>query len=299
MPTEASQAIPDAAAQAAAQAIEADARRMGWKPQAEFRGPAAEWVDAKTFVENGRRILPIVNANLERERQANEALRAELAQQKAQTAELSQTVESLKTFQTDMAKQQRERIRAEEIAKLKAARESGDVAAEVAAMDRIAETRGEPVAARAAPVETAVARQPPAPTAVSDTARAWGAENPWFGSDPVKTDVALGINARFAAAGRFAGLSERQCLDLVRDETMRQFAAPLPAAAAAAARVEGGGPSGSAAGGGSGAAETGYNALPAEARAECDSQGERLGLIGPNKAFKTKDEWRAYYASNY
>ena len=33
--------------------IEADARRQGWRPKHEFKGNPADWVDAKTFIDNG------------------------------------------------------------------------------------------------------------------------------------------------------------------------------------------------------------------------------------------------------
>jgi hypothetical protein len=306
--TEVSKQAASAAAAAPTPAeLESAARRMGWRPKEEFHGAEADWVDAKTFVDNGKRILPIVNANLARERERNAALQTELEGTKSRVAELSQTVDSLKTFQAEVAHQQRERIRAEEMAKLKAAREVGDVEAEVKALDKIAETREEPVEAKARTVvadaqakangvdhEAEGARRVQRP--VTPTAREWAAENSWFGTDPVKTDVALGINARLAAQGGFEGLDERQRLDLIARETLKHFNPAPPAAAAAASRVEGGGRS---AEGGGDAGGGGFDNLPADVRAAADEQGERLGLIGPNKAFKTKAEWREYYARVY
>jgi hypothetical protein len=302
MSTPGSEVIPPAAAAPAAPTpveLESAARRMGWRPKEEFHGPEADWVDAKTFVDNGKRILPIVNANLARERERNAALQTELEGTKSRVAELSQTVDSLKTFQAEVAQQQRDRIRAEEMAKLKAAREAGDVEAEVKALDKIAETREEPATpakpAAAAPANGAVGpAQVQRP--VTPTAREWAAENPWFGTDAVKTDVAMGVNARLSASGRFEGLDERQRLDLIARETLKHFNPAPPAAAAAASRVEGGGRP---AEGGGDAGGSGFDSLPADVRAAADEQGERLGLIGPNKAFKTKAEWREYYARVY
>ena len=293
-----------AAAVPTAQELESAARRMGWRPKEEFHGPEADWVDAKTFVDNGKRILPIVNANLARERERNAALQTELEGTKSRVAELSQTVDSLKTFQAEVAQQQRDRIRAEEMAKLRAAREAGDVEAEVKALDKIAETREEPAAPAAKPTVikdgpgTVNGAAGPAQVQrpVTPTAREWAAENPWFGTDAVKTDVAMGVNARLSASGRFEGLDERQRLDLIARETLKHFNPAPPAAAAAASRVEGGGRP---AEGGGETAGGGFDNLPADVRAAADEQGERLGLIGPNKAFKTKAEWREYYARMY
>src|SRR6185436_4853984 len=40
--------------------VEGRARRMGWRPQEEFRGPKDKWVDASQFVERGETELPVL-----------------------------------------------------------------------------------------------------------------------------------------------------------------------------------------------------------------------------------------------
>lgn len=47
---------------------EAQAKEGGWKPENEWSNPDKQWIDAKTFVEKGERILPLVRATAEREK---------------------------------------------------------------------------------------------------------------------------------------------------------------------------------------------------------------------------------------
>jgi len=49
--------------------IEAEALKMGWKPKEKFTGPEGKWVDAKTYVERGEQILPIVQSQLRKTRE--------------------------------------------------------------------------------------------------------------------------------------------------------------------------------------------------------------------------------------
>jgi len=44
--------------------IEQRARDMGWRPKEEFQGQEDRWVDAKTFVERGENIMPILKERL-------------------------------------------------------------------------------------------------------------------------------------------------------------------------------------------------------------------------------------------
>src|SRR5512146_1603526 len=68
--------IPDAA--------EAEASHMGWMPQERWVSegkPADKWVDAKTFLERGENILPIVRQNLHKTREELEQLRRTVGEQ--------------------------------------------------------------------------------------------------------------------------------------------------------------------------------------------------------------------------
>ena len=43
-----------------------EAKTLGWVPKDQFRGSADDWVDASTFVERGKQVMPILNHNNER-----------------------------------------------------------------------------------------------------------------------------------------------------------------------------------------------------------------------------------------
>ena len=58
---------------------EKEARAMGWVEKEEFRDDPEKWVDAKTFVEKGKNIMPILKENLDRALSKLERLEAERA----------------------------------------------------------------------------------------------------------------------------------------------------------------------------------------------------------------------------
>ncbi len=48
---------------------ESEAKDMGWASEDKFKGDPKKWVDAKTYVENGERILPLVKHELKKTRE--------------------------------------------------------------------------------------------------------------------------------------------------------------------------------------------------------------------------------------
>ena len=79
-------------------AVEIQARAMGWRPEEEFRGDPGKWKDAETFVNDGYQILPIL-----RERTKTMASKMDVTNQ-----ELAKTQSLLKTL-TDHHKKTDER----------------------------------------------------------------------------------------------------------------------------------------------------------------------------------------------
>lgn len=57
--------------------FEAEAKEIGWVPETEFKGPKDKWKPAQQFVEDGERILPIVQSQLRREREEREKEKAD------------------------------------------------------------------------------------------------------------------------------------------------------------------------------------------------------------------------------
>lgn len=97
--------------------FEAEAREMGWVPAEEWRGPKERWVDARLFVERGRTVLPIVNAQLARERAEKQALQARLQQLETEASEWrkyreQQTDASAQVQETALRAQRRQALEA-------------------------------------------------------------------------------------------------------------------------------------------------------------------------------------------
>ena len=82
----------------AEEAIEIQAKAMGWRPEEEFKGDPGKWKDAETFVSDGYQILPIL-----RERTKTMASKMDVTNQ-----ELAKTQGLLKTL-TDHHKKTDER----------------------------------------------------------------------------------------------------------------------------------------------------------------------------------------------
>ena len=78
---------PDTAAQEAQVAREAEARKMGWRPKDEYKGPPERFIDFEEFLENGEKVLPIVRAE-------NKALRREIDRLADQHKEFAKIVDT-------------------------------------------------------------------------------------------------------------------------------------------------------------------------------------------------------------
>ena len=149
--------------------VEQRARRMGWKPKDEYRGPADRWSSAEDFIARGESELPIVRERyrtLERNMQ-----RVEHKLQESQGVILDLT----NRFHSADERAYK-RARAELLQERKKAVELGDTEAFSRADAEIAELDREAPKAPPKPAEQpAAAANEPHPDTV-----AWGRRNPWF-----------------------------------------------------------------------------------------------------------------------
>lgn len=265
------------------EALEQEARELGWMPKEEFKGSPERWIPADQFVERGRHILPIVQENKER-------LQGELRQA---TAKISEMAGLLKASQESIAaleehhqadlKRRLELARKELIEQLKEAKREGDVEQEVELTAQLTELNKEPAAPAKPAAEPAKPALKPEDQQVFDQ---WQSENKWFGADKRRTALAMAISNQLRADGnRDVG---RKFLEAVAKE-VDEVLGPVQGAA----KVE------SSRGGARGASSAGkgYHDLPQEAKQACDGFIDRL--VGPGRAYKTPDEWRAKYAKDY
>lgn len=99
--------------------IEARARLMGWKPQAEYRGPPDAWKDAATYVRVGEEELPVV-------RERSRMLEKRLIEFQRQQAEHLEVVHDLTARVRSADERAYKKARADLMAQREAAVAAGD-----------------------------------------------------------------------------------------------------------------------------------------------------------------------------
>lgn len=161
--------------------IEDQAREMGWKPEAEWKGdpPRHGFVTAEEFVDTGKRVLPVVSAE-------NRKLKEQIEEQGAEIASLRTTSAGIKAYaDRAVARERTEKEAALEVAeglRAQAISDSDGDAAVAAERDiRAIEKELDDI-----PVESTEARDP--------QIDAWIAENPWYSSDPEAQAVSHGLS---------------------------------------------------------------------------------------------------------
>lgn len=246
---------------------EAEAREMGWVPEEEFNGPKGKWKDAKQFVEDGERILPIVRSQLKRTQD-------ELAKKDAEFAKRIERIERMSKVSMERQKAQHktelDRIKKE----MRKAAEEGDTAR----YDQL-DVQREELAGQSF--------DEPQDDGKSDYDRAvqdFSSRNNWYGTDDVMTAWAEGYSQKIARDNPNISIEDnlKRVEAAAKEKFPDKFGGKKPAANGHAA-VDGGGSFPAAPRRGKGAAQ-----LPAEARAA----GERFVKEG---LFKNIEE----YAKDY
>lgn len=264
-----------------------EARSMNWVEKDKFRGDPAKWVDADIWVKNARVVLPIV-------KKENEDLRGRLTNANTEIAKLNtlitsaqESIAAMQELHTEETKRKVEQARKTLLAELKTAKADGDVDAEVRITDQLTEIRQAVVAEKKPdPVVTGPKDYTKEPDFVS-----WVAENPWFGTDEARTDLAQMAAARLRRRGEtkvgkaffdmIPGEMEKLKADLGGGESSRP----------AGDKVEGAGRSTARNGSKS------FSDLPADAKAAAAKFESKL--VGEGRAYKTQAEYHKYYAAKY
>jgi hypothetical protein len=241
--------------------VEDKARRLGWKPRGEYRGNAAQWVDAETFVRRGEEILPIVQAN-------NRQLERALEKANAQIAEMRGTFEDFRDHHAGTEQRAYQRALHDW---LEEAAQAGDVEGVKAATKEIASLQH---ASEAWPGQ----ERGPLDRGVFD---AFVADNPWFEAEPIMRGAAIELAERLHADGLTEpGAQLKEVAQRIRSEFAHRFENPRRREAAA---VEG-------APGPLRRTRGAYADLPAEAKAACD-RFVKQGLL-TREQFVKEYQWR-------
>ena len=286
--------VVDTAPAPEASAVEAEARRGGWRPKEEWRGNPEVWVDAATFVKRGHELLPHISRANSVLRSENEQLKTQVGQTQAELAELKASVEALTKFRAETAARLAGEDRAALVAQLAAAKRAGDFEEEARITELMTRTPiREPQVERPRPTVNGGGAPQPGPAAIPQEMKEWVAQNDWYARDPVMQRAMTQVSNELRQRGDLEGMSLTDSLNYTAKEVLRRYAP----AQGAGSRVEGGGrPAGGAAPGArrSGGLPT-FEELPPDIQRECDAQGDRMGLIGEKKVFKTKEAWREHY----
>src|SRR3990167_2510112 len=197
-------------------AIETEARSMGWVPKEEFRGPESQWRDADEFVERGHNVLPIVNSLLKKEREKNSKLETKYEKFRAESEE---NFKRLERMSTTALEKQREQLTAQYEAKKEAAVERGDMDAYRAA-DKAEKVALSDLDAKAKPEKKDDPREHLSES-VKQTLAAWVEENPWFNKDPELNAVANAYHVKLL--DDVPGLTLAENLAKVRERVKEKF----------------------------------------------------------------------------
>lgn len=266
-----------------------EATSMGWKPKDQWKGDPTLWVDADEFVARGKRILPLVRKENERLTSQLEETRRQLADLKKDNSDLASSVRSIVEHQqTEIKRQVKERLDALKVAKADAL-EEGDFK-RAARLDSQIDDLKE--AATAPPPPAPKKDDPPKPGFVKEPFLAeFEAENSWLGNDPEKTGLFVGICQKLGKEGKLYG---RAMLDEAKDR-MDTLLEGKPAQKGSKSEPGSGSHGGTGRSGGR--SEKSYASLPAEAKAVCDRQAEKL--VGPNRLYKDVAQWQKAFAADY
>ncbi len=270
--------------------LEREAREMGWVPREEYKGDPDHWRDADEFVERGRSILPILQANNKRLKNDLLTRDQEIANLKKAVEDSSKAIKALQRGYNESVKLQVENARKELRDQLRAAKETGDIDAELAITDKLADLKS---AERSSKEDAVEEDKAPANTPQLDPEFvAWNKENPWFGNMNDSEDrkrtralVRIGEDLRDEGDKTYGRAFMEKCIAELEKQEGKQTSRTSN-------KVEGG--SRSSGGSSSGRA---YDRLPKEAKDTCKEQAE--DFVGPGKMFKNEREWQDYYANLY
>lgn len=280
------------ASESSSPSIETRAREMGWVPKEEFRGDPENFIPAEDFVSRGEQMLPFLKAQNRKTSQELQSTRRELQQTRQLLQAATESIDELKNFNSQIARDRAKSRRSEIAQAIKEARDAGDVDKELELSDELSELN---TAIREAEPAQKRKDKPPASSSTDHSQnpefREWQESHPWFGTDRRRTSVAMGIANELRESE--PDLKGRPFLDRVAEETELTLGGNPKRNGSS--RVEG------TRGGATGSVEEprgqSYADLPQDAKAACERQAKRL--VGEGRAFKDLQSWRKHYTKQY
>lgn len=273
--------------------MEVSARQLGWVPKEEFRGDEAKWVDAETFVDRGRNIMPILRKNNERLEMTIRQQQEEMARMRETVRNAQESVDQLREFHTAETKRQVEAVKRDLMSQLKEAKSDGDVDREVQLTDQLTQVNAELKNAETKekePPQQQQQQQQQVPPGIDRTFLEWSSANQWYGVDQRRTALATAIGHEIRANSAYDHLTGKAFFDMIDQELVNRTGGNPTS------KVEGGHRDATNPGGSSKGAKT-FAALPDEAKKTCERQAAKL--VGEGRSFKDMKAWQEYYAKVY
>lgn len=270
--------------------VEQKARKMGWLPEAEFRGKKEHWVDAEKYVQRGEEFIPFLQADRRRLEGDLTTVKGQLTELQTALKDATETITALKEFRTELNKERVEDLQDTLVAGIKQAREDGDVEKEEQLRGKLNDAKAslkEPPKkeeARTAPVQPDVTKLPEWDDFI--------AANPWWNDDLVMRTASIEISKQLAASGKLDGLSNAKRFAEIARVTKERFHVDEPPTRTS--RVEGGTGGG---GRNDSGGEKSYNDLPSDVKDGAARFEKRL--VGKGKAYPDLKAYRDYYAAEY
>ena len=275
--------------------IEARAKEMGWSPKEDFRGDPERWIDAETFVERGETFVPFLKATTKKQEAELSSLREETQKLKSIVQANQETIEALKEFNTASARKAAEGQRQSLMAKIREAREAGDVETEETLRAELGETNAAIKESKAEKPKAEAEKPVQKDWTQSPEWKEWHSENEWFGKDKRRSALAIGIGQEIRESPEGRDLPMREFLDRVVEELEKTL--PSNSRREKPSKVAGGSRNGSGEGDSGGSGKRSYSDLPSDAKTACNDMAARF--VGEGRAYKNIAEWREAYASRY
>ena len=195
-------------------ATEARARRLGWRPEAEYNG-RREWVPAEKFIETAENELPVLRENL---RKLDERYVKDLGDVNKKLTEQTEVLRDFREFASRGEQRAYERARKELLEKRDVAVAHADtetfkqIDGEIAELDKTVKPEAK---------TEVVERQANTAPAPDPAITSWIAENSWFSSDKELHAYAKSQDAYLIEAK--PGLSVAERLAEVKNRTRKEF----------------------------------------------------------------------------
>lgn len=277
---------------------EAEAQDMGWVPEDKFKGQKGQWVDAKTFVEKGEHILPIIKATRDKLRQENLTKDKEIANLRKTVEDSQKAIRALQKAHTEETDRRVALAISETKEKIKLARDAGDVDMELELQDNLRDLKDTQAEVKKIEKEEDKPKHPRgnADSEYTQDFVAWQKENKWFGDMETPENrkrtreiYRIGEDLRDEGDKREGREFFDACLELLEEREAAR--AGRNTTERKVSKVEGSD---------NGTRRTSgraFDNLPKEAKAACHEDNDVF--VGPGKKHKTVKEWEDEYAKIY